>query len=41
MKYKTKNLTPENYQCGPALGCPAIYEVEETESNKNNKEKTK
>ena len=40
MKYKTNELTPKAMGCGVGP-CPAIYEVEETESNKNNKEKTK
>jgi len=41
MKYKVKNLTPEVMQCGFIGICPAIYEVEEIELNKDNKEKTK
>ena len=41
MKYKIKNLTPKVMECIGVMACPAIYEVEETKSNKNNKEKTK
>lgn len=27
MKYNIKNLTPVNMKCGPAGGCPGIYEI--------------
>lgn len=27
MEYKLKELTPVEMRCGPALACPAIYEV--------------